>query len=60
MKKQLLNIKETAEFIGVSRPTLYKWIKGGDFINPVHSSDKNNTFFWIEAIEKWLAKSNKK
>jgi prophage regulatory protein len=46
--------QQVEKLIKVSRPTLYRWMKAGDFPKPVHMG--SNMVRWKASdIEKWLA-----
>ena len=46
--------QQVEKLIKVSRPTLYRWMKNGDFPKPVHMG--SNMVRWKASdIEKWLA-----
>ena len=46
--------QQVEKLIKVSRPTLYRWMKTGDFPKPVHMG-ANMVRWKASDIEKWLA-----
>ena len=52
--EKLLRIREVSEWLGVSKTTVYKWVKEGRFPEPVILADHASR--WVEAeIVDWLA-----
>ena len=54
--KKILREPEVLERVGISRSTLYRWIKSGDFPEPVQLGPPGSRAKgWIEEeIEEWL------
>lgn len=50
----LISVSETAKMLGVSRPTLYRWMKDEtmNFPSPVQAG--NRTGFREDDIRKWV------
>lgn len=42
-EKKYLNLKETATFLGISRPTVYKWVECGK-IKPAYRASRSWVF----------------
>jgi len=52
--EKLLRIREVSEWLGVSKTTVYKWVKEGRFPEPVILADHASR--WVEAeVVAWLA-----
>ena len=53
MTKKLLKISEVCELTGVSRVTIWRWIKHNGFPKPVHLSDRVRA--WpVDEVEAWI------
>lgn len=53
-EKLLLNIDETVLLLGISKPTLYRYLKSKkDFPKPIHVTDRK-VMFSIEDINDWV------
>jgi prophage regulatory protein len=55
---KLLRVGELSDWLGVSRSTIYKWVKDGMFPEPVilgHDDGKRSASRWKTAdVETWL------
>ena len=52
-QKRIVFIKTLQEMIGVSRMTLYRWIKKGKF--PAPSKIESRNAWFLHEIEQWQA-----
>ena len=50
---RFLRISEVLDRVGVSRPTIYRWVAAGEF--PKQISVGGNTVVWVEsAVSSWM------
>ena len=59
--KKILREPEVLERVGISRSTLYRWIKSGDFPEPVQLGPPGSRAkgWFEEDIEEWLRSRRK-
>ena len=51
---RFLRLPEALNLVGVSRPTIYRWIAAGDF--PTQVPLGGNTVVWTEAsVHEWMS-----
>ena len=53
MQQQLLTVKQVASLIGVSRPTVYRWLRTLDFPRPLRVGQRASRWRRHE-VERWL------
>ena len=53
MTKKIFNIKETTEYVGLSRVSVWRLIKEGRFPEPLHTSEKNRAWL-ISELDAWI------
>jgi len=51
---RVLSIKGTADWLGVSVPTLYRMMQSGDFVQPIRIG-KRRSGVLKSSVEAWLA-----
>lgn len=62
-RRKLLRERDVLQFVPVSRATLWRWIRNGDFPAGFHISERitvwreNDVARWLERAEKPVARS---
>ena len=54
VKQKILRAKETAQYLGIAKPTLYKWINQGKLPKGKKIGERI-TVWEVEALDKFLA-----
>ena len=55
--KQMLRVSEIADWLNVSKTTIYKWVKDGNFPEPIilGEGDRSAASRWLkEEVDLWL------
>lgn len=53
-RSRMLNIDEVQELLGISKPTIWRWVAEGNFPAPKALSPQTRRW-WSEDVHAWIA-----